>query len=136
MENVRVLALLAIFLFLAACGLSASVSEESDPYRSDEETYSRSVSFKSQDRFEEAQELVTGRDFTGAIAIYRNLYQTSTDDEVKARALLEWAHAQHSPFNPDRDPDAAEARLKLLLENYPDAEVAAEAADDLTAMGN
>jgi outer membrane protein assembly factor BamD (BamD/ComL family) len=136
MENVRVLVLLAILLLLAACGLSASVSEESDPYRSDGETYSRSVSFGGQDRFEEAQELVMARDFSGAIAIYRNLYQTSPDNEVKARALLEWAHAEHSPFNPDRDPGAAEARLQLLLEDYPDSEVAPEAADDLAAMGN
>jgi hypothetical protein len=134
MENVRVLALLAILLLLAACGLSASVSEESDPYRSDGETYSRSVSFGSQDRFEEAQELIMARDFTGAIAIYRNLYQTSPDDEIKARALLEWAHAEHSPFNPDRDAGAAEARLELLLEDYPDSEVAAEASEDLAAM--
>ena len=134
MENVRVLALLAIFLFLAACGLSASVSEESDPYRSDGESYSRSVSFGSQDRFEEAQELIVARDFTGAIGIYRNLFQTSPDGEVRARALLEWAHAEHSPFNPDRDPDSAAARLRLLLEDYPDSEVAAEAAEDLAAM--
>jgi outer membrane protein assembly factor BamD (BamD/ComL family) len=86
------------------------------------------------DRFEEAQRLVMARDFAGAIAIYRNLYQNSPDDAVKARALLEWAQAEHSPVNPDRDADAAAARLKLLLERYPDSAFAAEAADDLAAI--
>ena len=133
MEYFRILALLTISLSLAGCGLSASVSEESDPY-SDEQSYSRSVSFESSDRFEEAQKLEMARDFAGAIAIYRNLYQNSPDDEVKARALLEWAHAEHSPINPDRDTDAAAARLRLLLERYPDSAVAAEAGDDLAAM--
>ena len=59
MEKLRILALLTIFLMLASCGLSASVSEESDPY-SDEQSYSRSVSFESTDRFEEAQKLEMG----------------------------------------------------------------------------
>ena len=53
MEQFRILALLTISLLLAGCGLSASVSEESDPY-SDEQSYSRSMSFESMDRFEEA----------------------------------------------------------------------------------
>ena len=135
MEQFRVLCLLAVFLVLAGCGLSASVSEESDPY-SDEESYSRNVSFASQDRFEEAQELEMARDFDGAIAIYRNLYQNSPEDEVKARALLDWAHAEHSPFNPDRSADSAKARLQMLVEDYPDSAVAAEASEDLAAMGN
>jgi hypothetical protein len=134
MDNFRILALLMIFLLLAGCGLSANVTEESDPY-SDEASYSRNVSFESKDRFEEAQELELARDFTGAIAIYRNLYQNSPDPEVKARALLEWAHAEHSPINPDRDADAAAARLRLLLANYPDSSVAAEAEEDLATMG-
>jgi hypothetical protein len=111
MEQFRILALLTISLLLAGCGLSASVSEESDPYP-DEQSYSRSVSFESMDRFEEAQRLEMARDFAGAIAIYRNLYQNS----------------------PDRDDDAAAARLRLLLERYPDSAFAAEAADDLAAM--
>ena len=54
---------------------------------------------------------------------------------MKARALLEWAHAEHSPINPDRDADAAAARLRLLLEDYPDSPFAAEAAKDLASMG-
>jgi TolA-binding protein len=74
------------------------------------------------------------RDFAGAIGIYRNLYQNSPDDEVRARALLEWAQAEHSPINPEHDADAAAARLSLLLERYPDSAVAVEAANDLAAM--
>jgi hypothetical protein len=135
MDKFRVLALLAILQVLTGCGLSASVTEQSDPY-SDEESYSRQVSFESQDRFEEAQKLELARDFTGAIAIYRNLFQSSPDYEVRARSLLDWAHAEHSPINPDRDPDAAAARLRLLLEDYPDSSVAAEAVADLATMGN
>ena len=128
MDGMRAVFLAATFLLVAGCGLNATVSEESDPYR-DEPEYSRQVSFSSLDRFEEAERLELARDFDGAIAIYRNLYQTAADPEVKARALLEWAEVERNAFNPDRDPDSAKARLELLLETYPDSEVAAEAAD-------
>ena len=133
MDNRRRLARLTILLLLAGCGLSANVSEESDPY-SDDESYSRNVSFESTDRFEEAQKLERVRDFSGAVAIYRNLYQTSPDDELKARALLEWAQVERNAINPNRDRDASAARLRLLLERYPDSAVAAEARDDLAAI--
>ena len=133
MSRISTLVLLAVVVATGGCGLSASVSEESDPYR-DETTYSREVSFGALDRFEEAQRLEQARDFEGAVAIYRNLYQTAPDDEVKARALLEWAQCERNAFNPDRDPGSAKARLELLLETYPDSEVAAEAADELSAL--
>jgi outer membrane protein assembly factor BamD (BamD/ComL family) len=133
MARIVSFALLAAVFCFTGC-LSASVKEETDPYR-DEPEYSREVSFSSLDRFEEAQHLVQQRDFEAAIAIYRNLYQTSTSDEDKARALLEWAHAERSPFNPDRDPDAAKARLELLVETYPDSEFAVEAVEELDGMG-
>jgi len=121
-------------LILGGCGLSASVSEETDPY-SGEESYSREVSFASKDNFERAQELEMARDFDGAIAIYSNIYRNHADDEVKARALLGWAHAEHSPFNPDRDADAAKTRLRMIVEDYPDTEAAAEAATELDSPG-
>lgn len=119
---------LAPILFLVACsGIRADVREESDPY-ADEDDYTRSVEFGSQDLFDRADRLELERDFEGAIAIYRNLYQTSPDRETRARALLEWARCERSAFNPDRDTDAANARLRLLLETYPNSEVAPEAA--------
>jgi len=133
MSRILTLVLLATVIAIGGCGLSASVSEESDPYQ-DEPTYSREVSFGTQDRFEEAQRLEQASDFGGAVAIYRNLYQTAPDDEVKARALLEWAQCERNAINPDRDPDSAKARLELLLESYPDSDVAAEAADELSAL--
>jgi predicted lipid-binding transport protein (Tim44 family) len=133
MTRIAFFILLAAAMALSGC-LSASVREETDPYR-DEPEYSREVSFSSTDRFEDAQRLVQERDFEGAIAIYRNMYQTSPVDADKARALLEWAHAERSPFNPARDPDAARARLELLVETYPDSESAAEAAEELAGMG-
>jgi hypothetical protein len=122
----------AVFLYslifvLGSCGWSATVEESSDPY-ADEENYSHSVSFSGQDRMEEARKLAASRDFDGAIRIYESLYQSDPSEEIRARALLHWAEAEHSPFNPDRDPDAAQARLELLLEDYPDSEVAAEAS--------
>ena len=128
----RTLVLLATLLALAGC-LNASVREETDPYR-DEPEYSREVTFSTLDRFEEARRLEQAREFDAAIAIYRNLYQTAADDEVKARALLKWAQCERSPFNPARNPGAAKARLELLLESYPDSEVATEAADELAAL--
>ena len=89
MTRIAFFILLAAAMALSGC-LSASVREETDPYR-DEPEYSREVSFSSTDRFEDAQRLVQERDFEAAIAIYRNVYQTSPVDEDKARALLEWA---------------------------------------------
>lgn len=129
------LALLVPLAFVAGCGLSATVREESDPY-ADEPDYSREVSFGALDNFEEAERLEMARDFEGAVAIYRNLYQTSADAELRARALLEWAEVERNVFNPDRDPDSAKARLEMLLEDYPDSEVAADAADLLGASSD
>lgn len=125
---------IVLLVALAGCGIKETSTTESDPYRDrEEQSYSSSVSFGSLDRFEQAQRLEQERDYPGAIAIYRSVYQNSPDDEVKARALLEWARVERSAFNPDRDPDSAKARLELLLENYPDSEVAAEAAELLSA---
>jgi hypothetical protein len=129
MKCAPILAPVATLCLLVGCGgLSANVTEETDPY-SEEESYSRSVSIGTRDLFEEADALEMRRDFEGAIAIYRNIYQTSPEDETKARALLEWARTERSAFNPDRDPDAAAARLRLLLDDYADTEVAPEAAE-------
>jgi hypothetical protein len=135
MNRRPVVFLFSLALLIGGCGWSATVEESSDPY-SDEQDYSRSVSFSGQDRMEEARKLAASRDFDGAIRIFESLYRNDPSEEIRARALLHWAEAEHSPFNPDRDPDAAEARLELLLENYPDSEVAAEASTTLADWSN
>ena len=62
-------------------------------------------------------------------------HETGPDKKSGCRGdKAEWAQCERNAFNPARDPDAAKARLELLLETYPDSEVAAEAADELAAL--
>lgn len=128
--------LLFCVLFVAACGQRVSVEERLDPYGGDdgEGETSRSATLAGEDTMQRAERLTREGDFGGAIDVYRNLYRHAPGAEAKAEALYEWARAEGHLLNPDRDVDAAVARLELLLEEFPDASIAFRAREELRRL--
>ena len=138
--HTRTLALAALLAMIAGCGnktvLTRTSQTRDDPIEGEVRSEGTAVSFEDQTRlrFDEAAALVRERDFDGAIAIYRNLYQHSPASEDRATALLRWASAEGHLLNPSKDLDAATARLELLLEEFPSSARANEARRELDRL--
>ena len=98
---------------------------------SGEETHSRSISFEAdgaETLLRDAAFLVSAGDFEAATTVLRDVYRdASVDEDFRAKALLEWAEVEAHMLNPDRDPSAAQARLELLVETFPNADCRFEA---------
>ena len=127
----RLMIFTIILIALGACGHRATVERD---YDDQDESYSQSVGFSSETDFEQSRRLVRERDFDGAISTLREIYRHGTNDENRARALLEWAKAEGHLLNPNRDLGAAIARLELLGQEFTESEVAFEASEELERM--
>ena len=92
------------------------------------------TTLRSEGDLEKADRLVRESDYDGAIVIFRNLYRNAPDPDVRARSLYGWARAEGHLLNPKRDIDAAIARLELLLEEFPDSDVAFRAREEAARM--
>lgn len=136
----RTVALAVLLSMIVGCGNKAVLTHSSetreDPIEGETRSEGTSVSFEDETsvRFDAAAAMVRGRDFDGAIAIYRNLYQHSPASEDRATALLRWAGAEGHLLNPAKDLDAATARLELLLEEFPSSGRANEALRELDRL--
>ena len=136
----RTIALAVLLAMIVGCGnktvLTRTSETREDPIEGEVRSEGTSVSFEDETRmrFDEAAAMVRGRDFDGAIAIYRNLYQHSPASEDRATALLRWAGAEGHLLNPTKDLDAATARLELLLEEFPTSGRANEARRELDRL--
>lgn len=130
------LALLSLALVgTLGCGNRVDVETRTDPYGEDgEPSHSRSATLSSEDDLERAERLVREGDHAGAIAIYRKIYRSAPSSDDKALALYEWARAEGNLLNPDRDIDAAIARMELLLNEFPNAAVAFRAREELNRL--
>ena len=140
----RTSCLLLALLLLASipgCGTRPRVERTmgEDPIEGGE-TYSQSVSFEADDAeaaLRDAAALVRQREFGPAIIIHQRLYRDQAQPEsIRARALLRWAEAEGHLLNPDRNVDAAIARVELMLEEFPDSELRFEAEDTLERLGS
>jgi len=128
-------AILALLFLALGCGNRVDVETRTDPYGEDgEPSYSRSATVSDENDFERAERLVREGDHAGAITIYRDLYRRAPSKDDKALALYEWARVEGNLLNPDRNLDAAIARMELLLNEFPDAAVAFRAREELNRM--
>lgn len=134
---IRTISFLILLLLVAACGNRVDVETRTDPYgdpETGEPTYSQSATLRTEDALERADRLQREGDFAGAIAVYRDVYRRDASSDDRATALYQWARAEGNLLNPDRDIDAAIARLELLLEQFPDATIAFRAREELTRL--
>ena len=132
----RRIPILLPLLLLLACGNRVDVEERLDPSHDleGETDTSRSVTLRGEDALQRAERLAREGDYQAAVDAYRNLYRNASRSSTRALALYEWARVEGNLLNPDRDVDAAIARLELLLEEFPDAEVAFRAQEELRRL--
>ena len=135
MSHALLLVLLFVGTTVVGCGGRAEVGRRVDPDADDlDGTVEQTTTLRAESLQEEAARLMRQSDYDGAIAIHRDLYRHGNRDEVRAEALYSWARAEGHLLNPERDVDAAIARLELLLEEFDHTEIAFRAREELERL--